>query len=167
MLFWGMVGSIVLYLIFAGIVEQVMLRKYEKVFAEAQHPQGTILLDSLRFRSLYYPATYIDESIGFKASYVIGELRQYAGKWADIEGFYQSHNRLPGDKVMIAIPLEIQQGKERTYLNAVDGFSISPFDAQLLIEIQYKYGSLKNTNGTERNLYLVYVSWAEHKDPGR
>ena len=75
-----MVVSIVLYLILAGIVEQVMLHKYEKVFAETQHPQGTILLDSLRFRFSYYPATYIDESIGFKAAYVIGELRQYAGR---------------------------------------------------------------------------------------
>lgn len=167
MLFWGVVGSCILYVILIVIVQQVMLRKYEKVFAEAQHPQGTVLLDSLRFRFLYYPATYIDESIGFKAAYVIGELRQYAGKWADVEGFYQSHNRLPGDKVIIAIPLEIQQGKESTYLNAVDGFSISPFDAQLLIEIRYKYGSLKNANGTERNLYLVYVSWAENKDPRR
>jgi hypothetical protein len=162
-----MVVSIVLYLVFVSMVEQVMLRKYEKVFAEAQHPQDTILIDSLRFKFSYYPATYIDESIGFKAAYVISELRAYTDKWADVEGFYQSHNRLPGDKMMIAIPLEIQQGKERTYLNEVDGFSISPFDAQLLIEIQDKYGSLKNTNGTERNLYLVYVSWAEHKDPGR
>lgn len=166
-LFWGLIAFVILYCGISAIYVQVILGKYEKVFAQAQHPQDTVLLDSLRFRFSYYPATYIDESIGFKAAYVIGELRQYAGTWADVENFYESHKRLPGDRVVIAIPLEIKQGKEYKYLDAVDGFSISPFDAQLLIEIQSKYGSIETMNGTNGNLYLVYASWAENKDSGR
>ena len=163
-MFWGLIAFIVLYCGVAAIYEQVLLGRYAKVFALAEHPQDTVVLDSLRFRFSYYPATYIDESIGFQAAYVIGELRHFAGTWAEVEDFYQTHNRLPGDRVLTVIPLELKQGKESIYLDSADGFSISPFDAQLFIEIQSKYESLKNISDTKRNIYLVYTSWAEHKD---
>jgi hypothetical protein len=169
-LFWGVIGSCLLYMIVAGIVEQVMLRKYQKVYDQVQHPQGTTLLEALRFTFSYYPATYIDESIGFEPAYVIGELRLYTGPWADVEDFYQTHKILPGGKWLTVIPLEIWEQKEQTWLNEVKGVSISPFDAQLLLEIHNRYSSLEipaPVNGTESNLYLVYASWVKPKDPKR
>jgi hypothetical protein len=162
-LFWGVIGACLLYIIVTVIVEQVMLRKYQKVFDQAQHPQGTALLEAFRFTFSYYPATYIDDSIGFEPAYVIGELRLYTDPWADVEHFYQSHNLLPGGKRIIVIPLEIRERKEQTWLNEVEGFSISPFDAQLLVEIQNRHG----TYAIQKNMYLVYVSWTENKDPKR
>lgn len=169
-LFWGVIGACLLYIIVAITIEQVMLRKYQKVYDQAQHPQGTTLLEAFRFTFSYYPATYIDESIGFESAYLLGELRLYTGPWADVEHFYQSHNRLAGGKHLIVIPLEIREQKEQTWLNEVEGVSISPFDAQLLVELHNRYSSFEipaPVNGIESNLYLIYASWMKDKEPER
>jgi hypothetical protein len=161
---WGLAGLSVLYVIYGLYVDQVNLRQHEKILAGLQHPQKTLLIDSFSMKLHYYPATFVDESIHLESAYVVGELRQYIGNWDDIKTFYNDQKSLENGTILIPLPLEVRQRRGRTWLDFPDGYSFSPFDADVLSALQEEYGSggiPQNRNGTERNLYLVYASWPE------
>lgn len=169
-LFWALIGLLILYFTYAAIDEKIALQKYETIFATAQHPKGTILLDPIGFSISFYPATYVDDSVRFESACLVGELRQYTGKWADVESFYHENNTLSDDTPLVALPLEIDQRNQKMWLAIMDEVSYSPFDAEVQGALRDHYGARgipENLNGTEPNLYLVYSSWTGHEEPSR
>jgi hypothetical protein len=154
-------GLFILYAGYGMLASQTKLMEYKKSFSQVQHPQGTSLLDSQAMQVAYYPATYADDSIHFKSAYVVGELRRFTGNWDDIKTFYDG-KRLEEDMPVIVIPVELRQHGQQTSLSIANGYVSSPFDYDVLSEMQDDYsfwGIPQSLNETEQNLYLVYSAF--------
>jgi hypothetical protein len=143
---------------------ELNFRKYERALLQVGHSPGTSLVDSFRLEASFYPATFVDEAIQFKSVYLVGELRRYAGDWYYLENFYNGmvleDGKLGMLRVMI-LPVEIHAEGQHISFNFASDFAYSPFDSDMLGELQHYYdlrGMPQSLGGMERNLYLVYIT---------
>lgn len=153
-------------ILFAGYSmgsSELGLRKYEKAFAQVEHPENTMRLDAFDLEVDYYPATYMDDSILFQSAFLVGEIRSYNGNWDVLRAFYSDQgleisntNLLP----VWTIPLQIEHNAQRSWLGFPQEFSYDPFQADILQVLQDHYSS---TNLAQRfgkaqgSIYLVYM----------
>ena len=160
--FWGGVALLALYLIYASIIEQIALRRYGTYFSRVRHPSDTVLLDPLSFSFSFYPATYIDENIDFVPVYLVGQLRMYTGSWDDLKSFYQQNRQLEDGNYVVVLPVEIEQRKDETWLQIMEGVHYEPTDAAVIEELKNHYGLFgmpEELNNTGQKVYLVYSMW--------
>jgi hypothetical protein len=145
---------------------ELSLQSYEKTFLYMEHPANTTRLDSLQFELNDYPATYVDHSVQFQSTFLVGELRSYDGDWASLQTFHADQQlERNGSNVLPVrlwtMPLQIHNDSQRSWLEFPSDFSFDPFQADLLKELQESYDLkriVQTSGGSENNLYLVYAT---------
>lgn len=156
-----LLGLFILSVIYRMVRLELNLRSDQKAFARVEHPQHTERLDSFDLEADYYPATYADHSLRFESVYLIGELRSYSGDWQNIQAFYRDQV-LENDRTKIlnvmAVPVEIRNAGQETFLKFPGDFSYSPFESDLLDDLQRYYTSRGLPQfDAGRKFYLIYV----------
>jgi hypothetical protein len=139
------------------------LRRYEKTFLQVEHPEHTERMDSLDLEVNYYPATYVDDSIQFQSAFLIGEIRSYDGNWDLLQAFYAHKGSKAGEADLLPLwtmPLQIERGDQRSWLDFPDGFFYEPLQADVLQALRAHYPSNTLTQQfgeVEGSLYFVYM----------
>ena len=145
---------------------ELSLQRYEKAFLYMEDPANTTRLDSLQFEIDHYPATYVNDSVEFQSTFLVGELRSYNGDWASLKTFHAGQELEVGGSNVLPIglwtlPLEIHSDSQGSWLEFPSDFSFDPFQADILKELQESYDlrQIARTSGAAgNNLYLVYAT---------
>lgn len=167
----GILGRVLfsLSLLFPGyrvLRFELSLQRYEKAFLHVEHPANTTRLDSFQFEINHYPATYVDDSVQFQSTFLVGELRSYDGDWASLQTFHAGQQLEVGGSNVLPVslwtlPLEIHSDRQGSWLEFPSGFSFDPFQADILKELQEPYDprQIAQTSGAAgNNIYLVYAT---------
>ena len=143
---------------------ELRLRSYEHSFLQMPHPSDTTWIDSLRFEVNYYPATYVDASIDFSSTFLIGEIRSYTGTWDSLKKFYADKKLETWEMRTLSLwilPLEMQSVGQKNWFDFPNDFSYDPFQVDVLRDLQDIYDSTeitRNGSGAEKKFYLVYAT---------
>jgi hypothetical protein len=164
---WGVgiaLGLILIYVAYVMLGTAHVLKSYEKTFHHLEHPQETTFIDSFKLQYTYSPATYQDEAIQIQCVYLVGEIRSYSSDWAELQAFYQSqkltHNTDEINVRVIPVKLVSDSGASPS-LDTVSNFSYTPFDVDVLAELESHYffwGFPKGISESGNNLYVVYIA---------
>jgi hypothetical protein len=159
------VGLFLLYSLYDGLVTAAALKSYEKTFQRLEHPQGTALIDAFKLKFSYYPATYRDETIQSRCTYLVGELRSYANDWDELQAFYQDATlALAGanETHVRAFPIQLLSESGASPSFDLDStFSYSPFDVDVLARLEshyYFWGFPKGLSEGVKDIYAVFIA---------
>jgi len=158
-----LIAVLILFLGYRITSFELRLKKYEKAFLQVEHPEHTTRLDSFDLEVNYYPATYVDDSIQFQSSFLVGEIRSYDGNWDALKTFYAYKGLEVNHANLVPVwpvPLQIERSAQQSWLPFPHEFSFDPFQADILQALQEHYSSDKLTQrlgGSEGSLYFVYM----------
>lgn len=168
LVFWGsgiVLGLILIYVLYIVLGTAKVLKSYEKTFQRLEHPQDTMFIDAFRFQYTYSPSTDQNGTIQNQCVYLVGQIRSYSNTWDGLQAFYQGQTLLHGttEKINVRIiPVElVSDGRTSPTLDTVDTFSYTPFDIDVLSELEAHYffwGFPKGISENGKNLYVVFIA---------
>jgi hypothetical protein len=168
LVFWGLgifLGLILLYVAYIMLGTASVLKSYEKAFQQLEHPQDTMLVDAFKFQYTYSPSVNQEGVIQNQCVYLVGEVRSYSSDWGKLLEFYQGKTVTYGttDEINVrVIPVKlVSDSGASPSLDTVSTFSYTPFDVDVLAELEshyYFWGFPKNISKSGKNLYVVFIA---------
>jgi hypothetical protein len=168
LIIWGLgifVGLILIYVLSVMLGTAIVLKSYEETFQYLEQPQDTVLIDAFKLQYTYSPSINQEGAIQNQCVYLVGEVRSYSSDWGKLQAFYQGKTVTHGatDKINVhIIPVELASDSGASpSLDTVSAFSYTPFDVDVLAELESHYffwGFPKGISKSGKNLYVIYIA---------
>jgi hypothetical protein len=167
LIIWGLgifVGLILIYVLYVMLGTAMMLKGYEATFQHLEQPQNTTLIDAFKFQYTYLPSMDQEGAIQNQCVYLVGQVRNYSNTWDELRAFYQGQTLIHGiDEINVRIiPVNfVSDNGASPSLDTVSTFSYTPFDVDVLAELESHYffwGFPKGISESGNNLYVVYIA---------
>lgn len=166
--FWGLgifLGVILIYVLYVMLGTANVLKSYEKIFQHLEHPRDTTRIDTFKFQYTYSPSVDQNGAIQNQCVYLVGEVRSYSSDWENLQAFYRGKTVTHGttDEINVRIiPVElVSDSGASPSLDTVNTFSYTPFDVDVLAELESHYffwGFPKGISQSGKKLYVIYIA---------